>query len=309
MSEGVIADSALAVSQPEASDVIAACRSAWSSVHASQASGSAVDDSALTIYTASCDKLEELGYSVEERSAELEIMLMDDEVPYDGDVQVKAAAFLNMGSTTPLNELTVVMDVSPVLEHNVCCALVRHNAKEGCLWWKVCGGTGSHIHQGLNFCGRHQAYYRTQKDTGKIPNFITNTVACSSEHGLGVFCCLSDSHVGSHSAMVGKDPGEAMASAFILTKSSRSPSRKLQARLIPPAAICNGDRPPSPTGEGGHGRMPPLGPEEVARLEQEACGAATESFNSTISEEKDDERPAGNQGLPIVSNPGARGGG
>ena len=143
---------------------------------ASQSAGSEADESALTIYTVSCDKLEELGYSVEERSAELEIMLMDDEVPYDGDVQVKAAAFLNMGSTTPLNELTVVMDVSPVLEHNVCCALVPHNAKEGCLWWKVCGGTGAHTHQGLNFCGRHQLYYCTQKGSGKIPNFITSTV-------------------------------------------------------------------------------------------------------------------------------------
>jgi hypothetical protein len=53
-----------------------------------------VDDSALTIYAESCDKLEELGCSVEERSAELEIMLMDDETPYDGEVLVKAAAFL-----------------------------------------------------------------------------------------------------------------------------------------------------------------------------------------------------------------------
>ena len=219
MSEGVIADSALAVSHSEASDVIVACRSAWSSVHASQASGSAVDDSALTIYTASCDKLEELGYSVEERSAELEIMLMDDEAPYGGDVQVKAAAFLNMGATTPLNELTVVMDVSPVLGHNVCCALVPHNAKEGCLWWKACGGTGAHNHQGLNFCGRHQLYYRTQKGSGKNPTFTTSTVACSSEHGLGVYKCLSDSHVGSHSAMAGKSPGEAMSSAFILARS------------------------------------------------------------------------------------------
>jgi hypothetical protein len=62
-----------------------------------------VDDSALTTCTVSCDELEELGYSVEGRSAELEIMLMDDETPYDGEVQVKAAAFLNMGATTPLN--------------------------------------------------------------------------------------------------------------------------------------------------------------------------------------------------------------
>jgi hypothetical protein len=34
-----------------------------------------VDESALTVYVASCEKLEELGYSGEERSAELEIRL------------------------------------------------------------------------------------------------------------------------------------------------------------------------------------------------------------------------------------------
>jgi hypothetical protein len=84
-----------------------------------------VDDTALTIYAASCEKLEELGYSVEERSAELEIMLMDDETPYDGEVLVKAAAFMNYGAMVPLNELAVVMDVGPVREQNVCCALVQ----------------------------------------------------------------------------------------------------------------------------------------------------------------------------------------
>jgi hypothetical protein len=180
MREGVVAGPALAVPQPEVRDIIAACRSAWIAVHASQSGETEVDDSALTIYTVSRDKLEELGYSVEERSAELEIMLMDDETPYDGEVQVRAAAFLNMGAATPLNELAVVMDVGPVLEQNVCCALVPHNAKEGCLWWKVCGGTGAHAHthQGLNFCGRHQLYYRTQKESGKIPAFTTSTVAC-----------------------------------------------------------------------------------------------------------------------------------
>ena len=73
MSEEVIAGPALAEPQSEARDIIATCRSAWSSVHASQSAGSEVDESALTIYTVSCDKLEELGYSVEERSAELEI--------------------------------------------------------------------------------------------------------------------------------------------------------------------------------------------------------------------------------------------
>jgi hypothetical protein len=57
-----------------------------------------VDEPALTIYIASCEKLEELGYSVEERSAELEIMLMEDESPYGGDVMVTPAVFLNATS-------------------------------------------------------------------------------------------------------------------------------------------------------------------------------------------------------------------
>jgi hypothetical protein len=77
---------------------------------------SEADDSALTVYVASCEKLEELGYSIEERSAELEIMLMDDEPPCDGKVVVKAAAFLDFGAMVPLNELSVVMDVGPVRE-------------------------------------------------------------------------------------------------------------------------------------------------------------------------------------------------
>jgi hypothetical protein len=95
MSEGVNADPALAEPQSEARDIIATCRSAWGTAHANQASGGAeVDESALTVYVASCEKLEELGYSVEERSAELEIMLMDDESPYGGDVMVKSAVFL-----------------------------------------------------------------------------------------------------------------------------------------------------------------------------------------------------------------------
>jgi hypothetical protein len=89
--------------------------------------------------------------------------------------------------------------------------------------------------------------------------------------------------------------------------------------LIPAAAIGNGDRPPSPQGEGGnHGQdmLPPspghggsdqrrsaasfLGPRRVSlieRLENEAC-----------DDSKEAERPAGNQALPTVSNPGARGG-
>jgi hypothetical protein len=84
-------------------------------MHASQTDGGEVDGPALTIYIASCEGLEELGYSVEERPAELEIMLMEDEPPYDGDVMVSPAVFLNPGPV-PLIELTVVMDVRPVRE-------------------------------------------------------------------------------------------------------------------------------------------------------------------------------------------------
>jgi hypothetical protein len=63
---------------------------------------------------------------------------------------VKSAAFLNLGSV-PLNELSVVMDVRPVREQKVYCALVQHKPKEGSLWWTICGGTGAHSHQGLIF--------------------------------------------------------------------------------------------------------------------------------------------------------------
>jgi hypothetical protein len=93
-----------------------------------------VDESALTIYIASCERLEELGCSVEERPAELEIMQLEDDPPYDGDVMVSPAVFLNLGAV-PLNELTVVMDVRPVREQKVCCALVQHaKPKEGSHW-------------------------------------------------------------------------------------------------------------------------------------------------------------------------------
>jgi hypothetical protein len=153
MSEGVVAGPALAEPQMEARDiigVIATCRSARSTVSAGQSEGAEVGESALTVYVASCEKPEELGYSVEERSAELEIILNDDAPPYDGDVMVKAAAFLNPGSV-PLNALSVVMDVRPVREQKVCCALVQHKPKEASFWWKICGGTGAHSHQGLIF--------------------------------------------------------------------------------------------------------------------------------------------------------------
>ena len=74
--------------------------------------------------------------------------------PCGGDVMVSPADFLDLGPV-PLNELTVVMDVRPVREQKVCCALVQHKPKEGSHWgshwWKICGGTGAHTHQGLTF--------------------------------------------------------------------------------------------------------------------------------------------------------------
>jgi hypothetical protein len=73
MNEEVIAGAVLAEPQTEARDVIATCRSAWGTAHASQSEGGEVDESALTIYIASCERPEELGYSVEERPAELEL--------------------------------------------------------------------------------------------------------------------------------------------------------------------------------------------------------------------------------------------
>jgi hypothetical protein len=48
--------------------------SGWGAAHASQSEETEVDESALAVYNASRKKLEELGYSVEERPAELEIM-------------------------------------------------------------------------------------------------------------------------------------------------------------------------------------------------------------------------------------------
>jgi hypothetical protein len=73
-------------------------------------------------------------------------------------------------------------------------------------------------------------------------------------------------HVGCHSAIVGKSPGEAMTSAFILAKSSRSPLKKLQDRVIPTAGISNDSRSPSPQGGGDQYQWsPPPGLGDAAR--------------------------------------------
>ena len=92
------------------------------------------DGAALVVYNTATDKLEELGYSVEERAAELDIMLVEDESPYDPygpDHWVEPASFLNR-SAVRLNELlTEIVDVNPLRGMNVCCALVPHKTKEG----------------------------------------------------------------------------------------------------------------------------------------------------------------------------------
>jgi hypothetical protein len=62
------------------------------------------------------------------------------------------------------------MDVGPVREQNVCGAMVQHKPKEGSLWWKVCGGTGAHTHQGLIFCERV-----TQSAANRINLFLART--------------------------------------------------------------------------------------------------------------------------------------
>jgi hypothetical protein len=162
----------------EAREVIAAWlptsreqRGEQPTAHASQSEGGEVDESALTICIASCEKLEELGYSVEERSAELEIVLLEDGSPYDGDVLVSPADFLSPGAVS-LNELAVVMGFRPVREEKVCCAFVQHRPKEGSRWWRICGGTGSHSHQGLNFCGRHQQQWPSGAMPGTAPRFF-----------------------------------------------------------------------------------------------------------------------------------------
>jgi hypothetical protein len=48
-------------------------------------------------------------------------MQMEADSPYDGDVLVSPAVFLDLGPV-PLNELAVIMDVRPVREQKVCCA-------------------------------------------------------------------------------------------------------------------------------------------------------------------------------------------
>jgi hypothetical protein len=95
MSEGAIGNAVATVPPTEDREIIATCQAAWGTAYASRSEGAEVDESALTIYIASCEKLEELGYSVEERLAELEIVMLEDDTPYDGDAMVSPANFLS----------------------------------------------------------------------------------------------------------------------------------------------------------------------------------------------------------------------
>jgi hypothetical protein len=94
MSEDAIGNAVAMVPPTEDRGIIATCRGAWGIAYASQSEGAEVDAAALTIYIASCEKLEELGYSVEESEAELEIMRLEGDSPYDGDAWVEPAVFL-----------------------------------------------------------------------------------------------------------------------------------------------------------------------------------------------------------------------
>jgi hypothetical protein len=87
MSGGASGDVVMAVPPAGASEIIAACRAAWGAAYASQSEGTEVDESALAVYNSSCEKLEELGYSVGERPADLEIMLLEDGTPCCGDAR------------------------------------------------------------------------------------------------------------------------------------------------------------------------------------------------------------------------------
>jgi hypothetical protein len=82
MSSGASGDTTMAESQSEARKIIATCREAWGTVHSTQSTSGGVDEAALVVYNTATDKLEELGYSVEERAAELDIMPVEDGPPY-----------------------------------------------------------------------------------------------------------------------------------------------------------------------------------------------------------------------------------
>ena len=125
-----------------------------------------VDDDAFAVYCKAAEELEELGHVIEECGEDLEICKHEVEVAYDPDLVVDPAVYLGLEGV-PLHTLTEIVDVSQVRDMEVCCALVQHNAKEGSQWLKICGGTGSHSHDGKFYCGRHHRFPRTQEGTGR----------------------------------------------------------------------------------------------------------------------------------------------
>jgi hypothetical protein len=82
-------DAVMAESQPGAREIIATCRAARKTVHAASPLETGVDEAALVVYNTAYDKLEELGYSVEVRPAELDIVLIEDGSRCDGGLWVE----------------------------------------------------------------------------------------------------------------------------------------------------------------------------------------------------------------------------
>jgi hypothetical protein len=183
---------------------------------------------------------------------------MDYDSPYDGDLMVSPAAFLGLGAV-PLNELTVVMDVRPV--HEAPC-----ESKKCVVRWcstrprRAAFGGRSVVERVriptmiLPFVDVTRCTLVRRRSQAKFQSLRRILLrAVASMVWDTSYKCLSDSHVVCHSAIAGKSPGEAMTSAFILAKHSRSPLKNLRGRLIPTAVIGDSERPPSPHGEGAAG--------------------------------------------------------
>ena len=129
-------------------------------------------------------------------------------------------------------------------------------------------------------------------------SFTTDTVACSSRLGLGIFHCLSDAHLVDHSARVGKPAGVVMGKPFVLSKSSRSPLKGIKDRLIP-----------EPVGESAHGsdsRETSPTSSKSGKDDGVNSEAETESASGGDEDRGVSKPPAqkGGRELPLVSSSG-----
>jgi hypothetical protein len=128
--------------------------------------------------------------------------------------------------------------------------------------------------------------------------FTTDTVACSSRLGLGIFHCLSDAHLVDHSVRVGKPAGVVMGRPFILSKSSRSPLKGIRDRPIaePVEEPAHGSdsRETSPTST------------KSGKGDGDNSGAETESASGgdEIRGVSKPPAPKGGRELPLVSSSG-----